>query len=360
MNRLYILILLLITVGYGQGNAQVRLAVAGISHGHASWIFNRFQSEQTPIVGIFEKNKELVDSFRKRYNLPESLFYTDLSQMLDQVKPEGVMAFGPIDEHVEVVRAAAPRKIHVMVEKPLATTYQDAIEIQRLAEKHQISVLTNFETSWYASNQHVKDLYDKGALGDLRKVLVHDGHGGPSQMDKHFISWLADPVKNGGGALTDFGCYGANLMTWLLKGERPLTVTAITHQNRPDLYPKVEDEATIVLQYHGKQCVIQASWSWSFNRKDMEVYGTRGYAIAVDRLNVRQRLDANKPEEALSVPPLPEPLENPFLIFAEVIRNKRQLDKFDWYELPVNVIAVEILDAARRSAREGKTIHLKH
>lgn len=360
MNRLYILILLLLSVGYGQGNAQVRLAVAGISHGHSSWIFNRFQSEKVKIVGIYETNQELVREFRKRYDLPASLFYNDLSGMLDQLKPEGVMAFGPIDEHVEVVRAAAPRKIHVMVEKPLATTYEDALEIQKLAEKHQIKVLTNFETSWYASNQHLKDLYEKGALGEIRKVLVNDGHGGPSQMDKHFFAWLSDPIKNGGGALTDFGCYGGNLMTWLLNGERPLSVTAITHQNRPDLYPKVEDEATIVLQYPGKQCVIQASWSWSYSRKDMEVYGTKGYAIAVDRLRVRQRLGNRKSEEALEVSPLPEPLENPFLIFAEVIRGQRTLSLNDWYELPVNVITVEILDAARQSAKEGRTIYLKH
>lgn len=336
----------------------VRLTVAGISHGHSSWIFNRFDRENIEIAGIYETNKELVGEFRKKYSLPASLFYDNLDRMLDQLKPDGVMAFGPVNEHVEVVRAAAPRKIHVMVEKPLATTYRDALEIQELARKHGIRVLTNFETSWYASNQYVKGLLDKGALGQIRKVMVNDGHGGPSQMNKHFISWLADPVKNGGGALTDFGCYGGNLMTWLLKGQKPLTVTAITHQNRPDLYPEVDDEATIVLQYPGVQCVIQASWSWSFSRKDMEVYGTEGYAIAVDRLNVRQRLEAKNGEESLKIDPLPEPFENPFKIFAGVITGTIKLDPYDWYELPVNVTTVEILDAARRSAQTGQTVSL--
>lgn len=356
---LFIFLMIAMAASPAFSESRTRLAVAGISHGHSSWIFNRFDLSGIEIVGIYETNKELVEQFRKRYELPASLFYDDLAVMLDRLKPEGVMAFGPVNEHVGVVRAAAPRKIHVMVEKPLATTYDDALEIKRLSEAHQIAVLTNFETSWYASNRYVKDLYDKGTLGQLRKVMVNDGHGGPAQMDKHFISWLADPVKNGGGALTDFGCYGGNLMTWLLNGQKPVSVTAVTYQNRPDLYPKVDDEATIVLQYPGVQCVIQASWSWSFSRKDMEVYGTKGYAIAVDRLNVRQRLDAKNGEEAFKADPLPDPLENPFRIFAEVIRGERKLDRYDWYGLPVNVTTVEILDAARRSAKSGKTVLLK-
>ncbi len=338
----------------------VRLAVAGISHGHSSWIYNRQTSGDWEIVGIYEKNQEVVKAFRERYKLPESLFYTDLKTMLQQVKPEGVMAFGPISEHVEVVRVSAPLKVHVMVEKPLATTYKDALEIEALAGKHGIHVLTNFETSWYASNQYVRELYKEGKLGDLRKVMVNDGHEGPSRMNRHFVDWLTDPVMNGGGALTDFGCYGGNLMTWLMEGKRPLSVTAVTHQNRPDLYPKVDDEASIILQYPGVQCIIQASWSWTFSRKDMEVYGTKGYAIAVDRTTVRSRLDRNEKETTRELPPRPAPFEDPFAVFTRVIRGQLQLKPHDWYGLPVNRITVEILDAARESARQGKTVYLRH
>jgi len=49
--------------------------------------------------------------------------------------------------------------------------------------------------------------------------------------------------------LTDFGCYGANLMTWFNNGERPISVTAITQTIKPDIYPDVDDEATILLTY---------------------------------------------------------------------------------------------------------------
>src|SRR5690606_38319991 len=101
----------------------------------------------------------------------------------------------------------------------------------------------------------------------------------------------------GAGALIDFGCYGANLMIWLMDGVKPLSVTAIINQNKPEVYARVDDEATIILQYESAQSIIQGSWNWSFSRKDMEVYGDKGYAIAVDATNVRQRFRGKGNEE---------------------------------------------------------------
>ncbi len=184
--------------------APVRVAIAGISHGHASWVFNRKDKTDLEIVGIWEKDTALANRFKARYQLPSKIFYTDLNQMLASTKPAAVAAFGPIDEHLEVVEAAAPRKIHVMVEKPLATTFEDAKHIARLAKENQIKVLTNFETSWYASNAYVHDLYKQGALGDIRRIIVNDGHSGPYAMSKEFVDWLTDPIKNGGRSTLRF------------------------------------------------------------------------------------------------------------------------------------------------------------
>jgi predicted dehydrogenase len=339
----------------------VRIAIAGLSHGHVNWIFNRANKQDILLVGIYETNKELADKYAKQHNLDPKLFFSDLNKMLDQVKPEAVSAFGAISDHITIVRACAPRKIHVMVEKPLATTFADAKEIQSLALKNSIHVLTNFETSWYASNQYVNDLLNQGKLGEIRKVMVNDGHQGPKEIgvSKEFLEILTDPVKNGAGALVDFGCYGANLMTWLLKGERPVSVTAVTHQNKPDIYKKVDDEASIILQYPKAQCIIQGSWNWTFARKDMEVYGNKGYAIAVNATTVRQRLQEKSPEEALKLDPRPEPYTDPFSLLAAVVSGRLKLDKNDLYELPINVTVVEILEAAKESAKSNKTVFLK-
>ena len=75
-----------------------------------------------------------------------------------------------------------------------------------------------------------------------------------------------------------------------MDGQRPTSVFAVTQQIKPDVYPKVEDEATIVLTYPKAQAIIQASWNWPFDRKDMELYGRTGYVLVPrgDRLRVRR------------------------------------------------------------------------
>ncbi len=133
--------------------------------------------------------------------------------------------------------------------------------------------------------------------------MVHDGHRGPKEIgvQPEFLAWLTDPAQNGAGALFDFGCYGANLMTWLMDDARPTTVTAVTQRIKPDVYPKVDDEATIILEYPGAQAIIQASWNWPFDRKDMEIYGRTGQVLTVAQDGLRVRL-AGKPEETRQAP----------------------------------------------------------
>jgi hypothetical protein len=162
------------------------------------------------------------------------------------------------------------------MEKPLAVNMEHALAIQEAAKKGGIQILVNYETTWYASNQEAYSLvHDQKSIGNIRKVVVHDGHRGPKEIgcSADFLNWLTDPVLNGGGALTDFGCYGADLITWLMDGEKPSSVFAVTQHIKPDVYPKVEDEATVVLTYPSAQGIIQASWNWPFDRKDMEIYG---------------------------------------------------------------------------------------
>ncbi|MBZ9729955.1 Gfo/Idh/MocA family oxidoreductase [Salegentibacter sp. JZCK2] len=350
---------LFVTQSFSQ--EKIKLAVAGLTHGHVNWIFNREDKNDIEIVGIYESNKELIKKYRDRYDLDEDLFYTDFEEMLDAVKPEAVSAFGANNEHLKVVKACAPRKIHVMLEKPLATTIKDAREIEKLAKKHSIHVLTNYETSWYSSNQYIKDLAEAGELGDIRKVMVNSGHQGPKEIgvSEEFLEILVDPEKNGAGALMDFGCYGANLMTWLLDGEKPISVTAVTNQNKPEIYKEVDDEATIILQYEKAQCVIQASWDWTFSRKDMEVYGTKAYAIASDAKTIKMRASESEIEQILKLDTREDPYDDPFSYLAAVVNEEIEVGDFDLYSLPLNLVVVEILEKAKESARKGKTIYFK-
>jgi predicted dehydrogenase len=342
--------------------APVRVAVAGITHGHVAWILSRHKPDVV-ITGIYEPDHELAQKNAAKYGFSISLVYNDLGKMLDAVKPEAVVAFGSVYEHMAVVRACAPRHIDVMVEKPLATTLQQALEMESLAKKYNIRLLTDFETSWYPSTVKTYELAnDSNYIGSIKKVVIHDGHQGPKEIgvSPEFFKWLTDPVQNGGGALMDFGCYGANLMTYLMHGQQPISVTAVTQHFKPSIYPRVEDEATIVLSYPSAQCIIQASWNWPFGRKDMEVYGEKGYVISVNNTGMRLRAQPDTAEHARQVSAEEVGVyTDPFSYFADVIRNKIQVPVNGLYALATNVTTVRILDAAKESVKTGKTVYLQ-
>ena len=342
----------------GQQVKPLRIGVAGLTHAHVGWLLSRAHDSDIVIVGIAESNREVAEKYLKQYNLPESLLYSSLKEMLDKCKPEAVCAFNSIYEHLEVVKACAPRGIHVMVEKPLAVSLDHAKQMQALATKYHIHLLTNYETTWYGSNRKAYGMLD--SIGEIRKLVVHDGHQGPKEIGvpKEFFEWLTDPVKNGAGALTDFGCYGANQITWLMKGEKPLSVFAITQQIKPDIYPKVDDEATIVVTYPKAQGIIQASWNWPFGRKDIEIYGQHGYMIA-DRNGLKTRFVEKAKEEYQPVPFPSPPYNDPFAYFGGVVHGQITIQPTDLSSLENNMIVVEILDAAKRSAKEGRVVYLK-
>jgi len=340
----------------------IRLAIAGVTHGHTSFILGRKNKTDFQLVGVFETNNELALKRAKQFGFDPKLIYNNLAKMLDSVKPDAVVAFGSIYEHMAVVEACAPRGIHVMVEKPLATNVVHAKRMQELADKNHIFLLTDYETSWYPTTAKSYQMAkDSSFVGNIKKVVIHDGHQGPKEIgcDKVFLDWLTDPVQNGGGALIDFGCYGANLMTYFQSGEVPVSVTAVTQHFKPDVYPKVDDEATIIVTYKKAQCIIQASWNWPFGRKDIEIYGESGYIMADNKNDMRLRNSKMTAEQTIKVTAKDIAVyEDPFNYFADVIHGKIKMTKSDLYSLENNIIVVRILEAARESAKTGKTVKL--
>lgn len=356
----FALLLLSVSPASAQDAEPLQLAIARLTHGHVNWIFNRPEKTDVDLVGIYEPNSELRDRYMDRHGLDADLFFTDLGEMLDAVRPEAVAAFGSIREHLEVVEAAAPRGIDVMVEKPLAFSVEHAERMRDLATQHDIHLITNYETTWYASVHAAKDVVETGALGDIWKVVVRDGHRGPQEIGvgEEFLEWLTDPEQNGGGALIDFGCYGANLITWLMDGRAPLTVTAVSQTMKPDVYPHVDDETTIIVTYPEAQGIIQGSWNWPFSRKDMHVYGRTGYVFAPDGEELRIRRAGEDQEEVRMFGDRPPPHDDPFSYLAAVVRGTEVVTETSLWSLENNFTVVRILDAARESARTGRTIAL--
>jgi len=361
---LFLLILLSAFQKISLAQEVLKVGVAGLTHGHVGWILEANKRADIEIVGIAEPNRALAERLTKNYGIPMELVFDSLDEMLAATKPEAVTAFGNIFDHLAVVEACAPKGIHVMVEKPLAVSMEHALKMEALAKKHNIHLLTNYETTWYPSVEKAGELLESGEIGEMRKLIVRDGHRGPKKIgvNGEFLEWLTDPILNGGGAIIDFGCYGANLATWLNAGQKPTSVTAVAQQFQPENNPKVEDDATIILTYENSQVILEPSWNWPIGRKDMEIYGLTGAIYADNGKDLRVRIAAGYDgfeEQKFRIEKRDAPFDDPFSFLIAVIRGKIELEAYDLSSLENNVVVVEILEAAIKSAKEGKTIYLK-
>ena len=158
----------------------------------------------------------------------------------------------------------------------------------------------------------------------------------------------------------DFGCYGAELSLWL-KG-RPSRVFATTRKLKVDQNNKVDDDATLVLDYSDATAIIQASWNWPYTKEQVQVFGPKGSLLARhDTLQFRSAdaHGANVAADGENVTPaaLPREISNPIAYFLDCIRNNKPIE--DPVSAQLNVQVMEILDAARESARTGKPQELR-
>jgi predicted dehydrogenase len=360
MKRLLFVSLYWLTVGciWAQDNVpRVRLAIVGLTHDHVTgFLPDMLARKDVQLAGIVETDQALIAKMAERYHLDAALFFPSLEMLQAKTDVEGVACFGSTFDHRKVVEQCAPLGIPVMVEKPLAVSLADAQAIAAAARKGGIQVYVNYETTWYPSTHAAYDLVRRQhTLGDVRKIVVHDGHEGPAHfVSPYFLAWLADPVLNGGGAVMDFGCYGADLTTWLMDGQRPTSVFAVLQQLQPDVYPKVDDEATIVLTYPRTQAIIQASWNWPIGRKDMEIYGVTGALRLPDRSAMFLRKPGDDRETSTTAPALASPQADSISHFAAIVRG--QIKSEGLGSLETNLIVNEILEAVKESARTGKRV----
>ena len=338
----------------------VRFAMVGLNHDHAMSFIPRLAGRtDVQLVGIVETNQDLIARYSGRFHLNPNLFYPSLEALFAKTNVQAVATFTSTFDHEGVVEICAAHGVDVMMEKPLATNMKQTRAIEAAVKKSGIQLIVNYETTWYPGNQAAYTLvHDEHQIGDIRRIVVHDGHRGPKEIgcSTNFLAWLTDPILNGGGAINDFGCYGADLATWLFDGQKPISVFAVARRIKPDVYPKVEDDATIVLTYPKAEVILQPSWNWPFDRKDMEVYGQTGYVLVPQPNLLRMRTAKIPSETEITPPPVSGANADPLSYLAAVVR--REIKPTGLASLEVNMIVVEILDAAHKSVRTGKQIKL--
>ena len=355
-----LLSLALSTARADDAKPPVRFAMIGLNHDHASGFLPRLANQnELQLVGIVETNQDLIQRYSRRFHLPPEIFFASMEDLFAHTNPQAVATFTSTYDHQRVVETCAAHGIDVMMEKPLATNMKQARAIEKAAQKSGIQVFVNYETSWYPGNQAAYLMvHDQHQIGDIHKMVFHDGHKGPKEIgcSTNFLAWLTDPVLNGGGAINDFGCYGADIATWFFDGQKPISVLAVAQHLKPDVYPKVEDDATIILTYPKAEVILQPSWNWPVNRKDMEIYGQTGQVMVPqgDKMTVQRWRDPEPTD--LPPPPIASPNGDPVSYLAAVVR--KEIVPSGLASLDVNMTVVEVLDAAHQSVKKGKAIKL--
>lgn len=341
------------------GQDKLHIILVGLSHDHVNRILDKNKTGELVIDGIVEDDKELCDKKKAEWQLPDSLFFSNISKALKKTHPDLVMVFTAPSAHLAIIENSLSLHIPVMVEKPLCYAYADAKRIAMLSKKFDTKVYTNFPSQWYKS---FNGLLSKAAeTGSISKMIMRGGHRGPIEIgcSREFTNWLTDSLKNGGGALIDFGCYGALIMTELMQGKTPIAVYASTKHLKPAVYPKVDDAATIVLEYPNATGVIEASWNWPYTIMDAELYGSKGYLHASE-FNDSKPLPVliSKNEKETTREEIPEMKYKDEVAYLTAVIKKGAADDNRMLSLEYNLIIVKILDAARKSAKDGKKVIL--
>jgi predicted dehydrogenase len=338
-----------------QDNPRFHMAIVGLVHSHA-WGHLREMAKNSSIeiVGVAEPDPDLRSLAAKE--LPAAAFYTDYRKLLDEKKPEGVWSFVENDRHLEITQACASRGIHLIFEKPMAATLQQARQMAEIAKKSRIQLMINYQMAWWPANYAAYDYATKGDIGKVWRVRSVIGHGGPAPRDaadvrgQRFWSWLNDEDR-GGGALIDFTCYGAVWLRWYLG--LPKSVYAVTTHTRPEIY-KTNTNATVLASFPDNGIgIIEGSWDLPRSFQDLEVFGDKGSVYMTSR-GIEAWVGREKKE--IPMGSLEDSRRDPGAYFVNAIRTGKPAEGMVGPEFNLDVM--QIVEAARLSAKTGKPVTL--
>ena len=200
-----------------------------------------------------------------------------------------------------VVEACAQHGVHVIIEKPMAASLQDGLQMARTARAAGIELIVNWPTTWQPASHKAKELIDSGAVGRVLTVKFRGGHLGPlgsgvshpggdennqamprklSGVERGATWWHQSAA--GGGVMLDYCCYGSLVARWLV-GE-PATAVMAMRANLNSQWGDAEDNAAMIVRFPQAMALCEASWTTLDHGVSPGpiVYGTEG-TLVVDK-----------------------------------------------------------------------------
>jgi predicted dehydrogenase len=335
---------------------KLRVAVLGMAHDHLWTNLKQLANlDGAELVAGADGNADLRKQFTEKTGC--DAVYDDFVTLLDKEKPDAVFGFTATAHHALVVELCAARGIHVMVEKPMAATLEQADRMLTAARKAKTTLMVNWPTAWNRGLRTAYRLVNEGAVGQMWQLLWRGGHCGPDELgcSEHFCGFLFDKHLNGAGAFNDYGGYGASMCVLFLG--RPHEVVGVAGRLLKTHLP-VDDNGMMILRYPQAMCRLEMTWTEAVPYKpphDVIIYGTEGTLIAGgDSVMVYTR--NNKEGEAVALDVLPKGQSNGPEHFVDCILSGKEPEFLSSADLSRN--AQEVMEAGLISATSGATVSL--
>lgn len=236
----------------------LRVGVLGLSHDHVWSNVEALQGRSdVRLAGASEPREELRRKFSSTFEVDAE---PEHDSLLDSGRLDAVYIFSSNAEGAALAVAAAERGLHVLIEKPMAATLEQADAMMAAVRRNHVRLMINWPFAWWPQLQHALKLAAQGAIGNLWQVKYRAAHAGPQELgcSPAFCDWLFDAQRNGGGALMDYCCYGAVLARALMGV--PSRVTALTGRFCKENIT-VEDNAFLAMMYPRGMATAEGSWT---------------------------------------------------------------------------------------------------
>ncbi len=330
-----------------------RLGVACLSHDHVWGELQRWRDlPNVEIVAGGDDEPHLLEQLQREQGVTR--LYPSWQELLANETLDILQVAGGNNEGADIVEAAAARGLHVVSEKPMAATLEQAERMLRAAQNAGTLLLINWPSAWSPAWQELERRVLAGDIGDVRYTRYRSAHSGPIAIGcaSSFVRDLTTPEINGAGALMDYCGYGANLAARLLGVPTSVTGMRGVFGDEP-AYAASDDNALIIAQYPRAFGVCEASWTQpvGYAGTNPVVYGSAGsLGIHHDKV-LWQRPD--KPEEIIT----PAAPQSPHRSGPEYLQHCLETGQAvaGFCAPQVSRDAQEILEAGLRAANEGRT-----
>jgi predicted dehydrogenase len=349
-----------------------RVAVVGVAHMHILDVVKGFipLSDRVEWVGAADVTGPFTTQGTKpsthRANMAELLKlcglgapWEDWRKLLDQ-KPDMVLVYCENVYHHEVARAALERGIHVVMEKPMAMTLAQALDIERAAAVGGAHVIINWPSTWNPAFRLAKELVDRGEVGKVFKLTYRNqastgpfGYGQGLTDEEKGREWWHKSAA-GGGAFLDYCCYGACMASWFMN-KSPVSAYGLK-ANFASGFGDAEDYGAVLARYDDAVAILEGSWTTvaSGIPSGPIVYGLEGTLVSGwgNTVAVYKDRYSDEPARRYEVKPLPADRDT---LAKEVIGHFDQgRPLHPTLTMKVNMDAMKVLDAALRSAASGR------